>query len=279
MASAVPDNASVVADETAVVVEQRPVVAGEATPVVAGLASSSGEPETEDDTIGDGQSESSCLMAPSMQEQGVEASVMEVGDLSDDPCVQPIFKYFGADDWEQADTTSRIGDWYSDTTSDRMKIGQFGIENYNFGHHRHDSATFEQVCKVLRHGASQLCTLQEAVPAFLNAIIQGGEIRGDVNRVKPTAVVAARQAANAAAAPQVAAAGGYQAVQAASTSNQAATAAVTQQPDGSPAVVAASHDIYFVSYKEGVNPNGSPIPTLAMREGNSGRLRLSEPLG
>ena len=56
MASAVPDNASVVADQTAVVVEERHAVGGGATPVVAGLAGSSGEPEIEDDANEDVQS-------------------------------------------------------------------------------------------------------------------------------------------------------------------------------------------------------------------------------
>ena len=246
MASAVPDNASVVADQTAVVVEERHAVGGGATPVVAGLAGSSGEPEIEDDANEDVQSVDSMPMTPSMIELGIDASVIEVGDLSLDPRNEPISKYFGADDWNQADTTFRIGDWHNERESDRTKVGQFGIENYNFGQHRHDSATFKQVCKVLKEGGSQLFTLQEAVPYLLTEITQGGELCGDVNRVQRTAVVAA-----------------HQRVQAASTWNQAATAAVTQQPDGSPAVVAAPHEIYFVSYPEGFHDNGTPIPTLA----------------
>lgn len=293
--SVVAEDAPVVAGGNSVVAEDAPVVAGDAkgslgyqaSSVVGEQVSSSSHdnPDNPSSSVVAEHTdfeEMSYYQASSLVASKIDADLIEAGDLEYSDDFKELTITFTTKDWMGShNTTTMKGDWTSQMEPPRNHEGSFAFENFNFGQRRHDSAALERVCKVLRDGGSQLFTLQEANNTLMQAILRKGRVQGDRNwipneRVSSPAVVTATHDASSPAVvtathdapgantslyrPDIRYRGdpGDQAAQTASSSGTAATAAA----DPPNAVVAADHEIYFVSYNEGIQ-NGLPVPTLA----------------
>ena len=280
MAGIVADSNSVVAGSNSVVAERPPVVAGQASSSSGEYNVASGVGASDNPHNADGQPVvagfdgvevvSFCDAASHIHDMNCP-NVMEAGDL-------PLFykaeheQHFGPGDWREKGTTVMKGDWgVSPDGPVGNKRDAFGIENQNFGQKKRDSAALMQACKKIRKSGAQLWTLQEAVPILMDAVLQQGEVEGDSNRVLTARYTTTDAVSRTTALTyDVPAAEGYQAGQAASSSDTPAVVAAAVSP---PAVVAAtadpppakpkSHEIYFVSFDEGVNADNNPIPTVA----------------
>ena len=156
-------------------------------PAVAGKASSSvGYQEARDGSASDDESvvteqaqnpEIYYFRAESHISE-VGTSVMEAGDIADQPDSKPIEKTFAHTDWNQKRVNTLIkGDWRIRTEPPERGMA-FGIENINFGQRRRGSDELMRVCEVLRKGGSQVITLQECNDVLMRAVLEGGRIAG-----------------------------------------------------------------------------------------------------